>query len=64
MKELLINRHLADGKLPFFTPWCPSSTPEETPVGVEGRRWTIEDSLKTAKNEFGLDQNDTHSWNG
>ena len=29
-----------------------------------GRRWAIEDSFETAKNEFGLDHNETRSWHG
>ena len=31
---------------------------------VEGRRWAIEDSFETAKNELGLDHNETRSWHG
>ena len=36
----------------------------ETLVAVEGRRWAIEDSFETAKNELGLDHNETRSWHG
>jgi SRSO17 transposase len=36
----------------------------ETLVNVEGHRWSIEDSFETAKNEFGLDHNETRSWHG
>jgi len=31
---------------------------------VEGQRWCIEDSFETAKNELGLDHNETRSWHG
>jgi len=31
---------------------------------VEGHRWAIEDSVETAKNELGLDHNETRSWHG
>ena len=31
---------------------------------MEGRRWAIEDSFETAKNELGLDHNETRSWHG
>ena len=31
---------------------------------MEGHRWAIEDSFETAKNEFGLDHNETRSWHG
>ena len=33
-------------------------------VAVEGRRWFIEDAFETAKNELGLDHNETRSWHG
>ena len=31
-------------------------------VSVEGHRWAIEDGFETAKNEVGLDHNETRSW--
>jgi SRSO17 transposase len=61
---LLIRRHIADGDLAFFTTWCPAATSIETLVAVEGHRWAIEDSFETAKNEFGLDHNESRSWHG
>ena len=36
----------------------------ETLVAVEGRRWAIEDGFETAKNQLGLDHNETWSWHG
>src|SRR4029453_4908863 len=33
-------------------------------VMVEGHRWAIEDAFETAKNELGLDHNETRSWHG
>jgi hypothetical protein len=33
-------------------------------VLVEGHRWAIEVSFETAKNELGLDHNETRSWHG
>ncbi len=59
---MLIRRHIADGDLAFFTTWCPAGTSIETLVAVEGHRWAIEDSFETAKNEFGLDHNESRSW--
>ena len=50
--------------LAYFTTWCPAGTPIETLVGVEGRRWAIEDAFETAKTELGLDHNETRSWHG
>jgi SRSO17 transposase len=35
-----------------------------TPRSVEGHRWAIEDSFEAAKNELGLDHNETRSWHG
>jgi SRSO17 transposase len=43
---------------------CPAGTSMETLVAVEGRRWAIEDSFETAKNELGLDHNESRSWHG
>jgi SRSO17 transposase len=63
-RGLLIRRHVADGELAYFTTWCPAGTPLETLVAVEGRRWAIEDAFETAKNELGLDHNETRSWHG
>ncbi|MDR0810572.1 MAG: IS701 family transposase, partial [Gemmobacter sp.] len=36
----------------------------ETLVRVEGHRRAIEDSFETAKNEFGLDHDESRSWHG
>ena len=63
-RGLLIRRNIADGGLAFFTTWCPAGTAMETLVAVEGRRWAIEDGFETAKNELGLDHNETRSWHG
>jgi SRSO17 transposase len=61
---LLIRRNLSDGELAFFATWCPAGTGIATLVGVEGRRWAIEDAFETAKTELGLDHNETRSWHG
>jgi SRSO17 transposase len=63
-RGLLIRRNIADGALAFFSTWCPKGTPREKLVAVEGHRWAIEDSFETAKNELGLDHNETRSWHG
>jgi SRSO17 transposase len=63
-RGLLIRRNIADGDLAFFATWCPAGTPVAVLVTVEGRRWAIEDSFETAKNELGLDHNETRSWHG
>jgi len=63
-RGLLIRRNIADGDLAFFSTWCPAGTGIQTLVTVEGHRWAIEDSFETAKNELGLDHNETRSWHG
>ena len=63
-RGLLIRRNISDGDLAFFTTWCPTGTPIQALVAVEGHRWAIEDSFETAKNELGLDHNETRSWHG
>ena len=63
-RGLLIRRNIADGDLAFFTIWCPAGTGIEALVLVEGRRWAIEDSFETTRNELGLDHNETRSWHG
>jgi SRSO17 transposase len=63
-RGLLIRRNIADGDLAFFSTWCPAGTGIEMLVRVEGHRWAIEDSFESAKNELGLDHNETRSWHG
>jgi SRSO17 transposase len=63
-RGLLIRRTIADGDLAFFSTWCPKGTPMKKLAAVEGHRWAIEDSFETAKNELGLDHNETRSWHG
>jgi SRSO17 transposase len=63
-RGLLIRRTIADGALAFFATWCPAGTPITVLVTVEGQRWAIEDGFETAKNELGLDHNETRSWHG
>src|SRR5674476_1330392 len=63
-RGLLIRRNIADDDLAFFSTWCPKDTPMKKLVSVEGHRWAIEDSFETAKNELGLDHNETRSWHG
>jgi SRSO17 transposase len=63
-RGLLIRRSLADGKYAYFATWCPGGTTIETLAAVEGQRWAIEDAFETAKNELGLDHNESRSWHG
>jgi SRSO17 transposase len=63
-RGLLVRRSIADGEFSFFSTWCPIGTGIEILVKVEGHRWVIEDGFETAKNELGLDHNETRSWHG
>ena len=63
-RGLLIRRGIANGELGFFSTWAPAWTTIETLVRVQGCRWAIEDAFETAKNELGLDRNETRSWHG
>ncbi len=63
-RGVLMRRRVGDGEVAHFITWCPAGTPIETLVGVEGRRWAIEDAFETAKTELGLDHNGTRSWHG
>ncbi|MEY9181950.1 SRSO17 transposase [Bradyrhizobium sp. USDA 326] len=63
-RGLLIRRNIADGSLAFFSSWCPEGTSMQKLVSVEGHRSPIEDSFETAKNELGLDHNESRSWHG
>ncbi len=64
IRGLLIRKTIADGALAYFSTWCPTGTDIATLVKIEGHRWAIEDSFETAKNEFGLDHNETRSYHG
>ena len=63
-RGLLVRRGIADGKLAYFSTWCPKGAGIAALVAVEGQRWAIEDAFETAKNELGLDHNETRSWHG
>jgi SRSO17 transposase len=63
-RGMLVRRNIGDGDLAFFSTWCPKGTSIQKLVSVEGHRWAIEDSFETAKNELGLDHNETRSWHG
>lgn len=59
--DLLIRRNIADSSLAFFSTCCPKGTTMQKLVS-EGHRWAMEDSFETAKNELGLDHNETRFW--
>ncbi|AVZ26842.1 IS4-like transposase (plasmid) [Zymomonas mobilis subsp. mobilis ATCC 31822] len=61
---LLVRRNQTDGDLAYFMVWFPDGTTLEKLVQADGTRWRIEEGFRTAKNEFSLDLNETHSWHG
>jgi SRSO17 transposase len=63
-RGLLVRRSIGDGGCAYFSTWCPAGTGIETLVAVEGKRWAVEDAFETAKNELGLDHNESRSWHG
>ncbi len=63
-RGLLIRRSIADGEYSFFSTWCPVGTNIKMLAAIEDHRWAIEDSFETAKNELGLDHNESRSWHG
>jgi SRSO17 transposase len=56
--------HIADGDLAFFKTRCLAGIWIDALVQVESHRWAIEDSFEPAKNELGLDHNETRSRHG
>ncbi|UVK48517.1 IS701 family transposase (plasmid) [Mesorhizobium sp. AR07] len=60
---LLIRRD-ANHALCYFSTWSPAGTEIETLVAVQQCCRIIEEGLRTAKNELGLDHNETRSWHG
>ena len=53
---LLVRHNVTDGACAFAT-WRLAGLGTEMLAAVEGRRWIIEDSFESAKNEPGLDHN-------
>ena len=64
LRGFVRRRNIANGDLAYFTTWCPAGTSIKSLVSVEGHRWAIEDSFETAKNEFGLEHNESRFWHG
>ena len=62
-RGLLIRRTIADHDLAFFSTWAPAGT-QSTNWSASKAAAGHEDSFETAKNELGLDHNETRSWHG
>jgi SRSO17 transposase len=62
---LLFRRSISDpSKVTAYRAFAPASTPMAELVRVAGTRWTVEESIQTAKGEVGLDHYEVRSWTG
>jgi len=62
---LLVRRSISDAsKLTAYLVFAPSGARVPELVRVAGMRWTVEESIQTAKGEVGLDQYEVRSWTG
>jgi len=62
---VLIRRSItAARELTAYLAYAPATTPLADLVRVAGMRWTIEESLQTAKGEVGLDHYEVRRWTG
>jgi SRSO17 transposase len=62
---LLFRRNLHDpSKVAAYLVFGPGMSGLATHVRVAGMRWTVEESIQTAKGEVGLDQYEVRSWTG
>jgi SRSO17 transposase len=49
-------------ELAYYVVFCPEGTALSVRVRVAGSRWAIEECLKSAKGEVGLDQYEVRKW--
>lgn len=62
---LLVRRSIAEpSELAAYLVYAPNTTTLEAQVQVAGRRWTVEESIQTAKGEVGLDHYEVRNWTG
>jgi SRSO17 transposase len=62
---LLIRRSIAaPTEVTAHIAYAPATTTLAVLVRVSGMRWTIEESIQTAKGEVGLDHYEVRSWTG
>jgi SRSO17 transposase len=59
---LLIRRNRSSGELAYYRCFMPHPVPLATLVKVAGRRWSIEERIKTSKGLCGLDQHQVRRW--
>lgn len=62
---LLVRRSLSDPtELTAYLTFAPTRSSLAEQVRVAGMRWTVEESIQTAKGEVGLDHYEVRSWTG
>lgn len=62
---LLVRRTIGEPhEMTGFVAFGPAATSLNDLVRVAGMRWTVEESIQTAKGEVGLDQYEVRSWTG
>jgi SRSO17 transposase len=62
---LLLRRSVSDpSEVTAYRVFARAGSSLETLVQVAGMRWTVEESIQTAKGEVGLDQYEVRSWTG
>jgi SRSO17 transposase len=62
---LLVRRSISPPEeLAYYVVFAPAGTALPTLAGVAGSRWAIEESIKSAKGEVGLDQYEVRKWAG
>jgi SRSO17 transposase len=62
---LLVRRSISDpSEMTAYIAFAPLRSPLADQVRVAGMRWTVEESIQTAKGEVGLDHYEVRSWTG
>jgi SRSO17 transposase len=62
---VLIRRSIAEPtEVTAYLAYAPATTLLAEVVRVAGMRWTVEESLQTAKGEVGMDHYEVRSWTG
>jgi hypothetical protein len=59
---LLVRRNRSSEELAYYRCFMPHPVPLATLVNVAGRRWSIEERIKTSKGLCGLDQHQVRRW--
>jgi len=59
---LMVRRRRTTGELAYYHCWMPYLVPLAVLVNVAGRRWCIEERIKTSKGLCGLDQHQVRRW--